>query len=109
LWGVYPPPKIPKIIKKGMLGLDLIWIRSGSGLDQVWTWLRRLRVKSEGPAIGRVCLVLLTDLIIRDGGKLLCQLLKRIMWFSWCWLGGIWGIEGLDTRICLDYLGYKTE
>jgi hypothetical protein len=52
---------------------------------------------------------LLTDLIIRDGGKLLCQLLKRIMWFSWCWLGGIWGIEGLDTRICLDYLGYKTE
>jgi len=37
LVGGIPPPKIPKIIKKGMLGLDLIWIRSGSGLDLVAT------------------------------------------------------------------------
>jgi hypothetical protein len=29
-------------------------------------------------------LVMLTDLIIRVGGKLLCQLLKRFMLFGWC-------------------------
>ena len=84
--------KNTKVFKKGMLSLDLVWNRSGLSLDFVETVEGHGPVKSEDPAIGRVCLVLLTDLIIRVGGKLLCQLLKRIMWFSWCWLGGIWGI-----------------
>ena len=22
------------------------------------------------------------------------------MWFSWCELGGFWGVERLDTRFC---------
>ena len=58
-----------------------------------------MRVKCKDPAIGRVCLVLLTDLIIRDGGKLVCQILKRFMLFGWCGLGGFWGFEGVDRRI----------
>jgi hypothetical protein len=54
--------------------------------------------------VGRVCLVLLTDLIIRDGGKLLCQILKRFMLFGWRGLGGFWGFEGLDKGILLGFL-----
>ena len=40
-----------------------------------------------------------TALIIRVGGKLLCQLFFGFMWFSWCELGGFWRVEGLDTAI----------
>jgi hypothetical protein len=42
--------------------------------------------------------VLLTDLIIRVGGKLLCQLFFGFMLFSWCELGGFLGVEGLDRK-----------
>ena len=42
---------------------------------------------------------MLTDLIIRVGGKLVCQVFLSFKWFDWCWLGGILGFEGLDTRI----------
>jgi len=73
------------------------------------TWLRRLRVKSEDPAVGRVCLVMLTDLIIRVGGKLVCQFLERIMLFGWCGLGGIWGFEGLDKGICWGFCGWDGD
>ena len=52
---------------------------------------------------GRVCLVLLTDLIIRDGWKLLCQLRGTFMLFGWCGLGGFWGFEGLDKGICWGF------
>src|ERR1035437_9653849 len=55
--------------------------------------------------LGRVCLILLTDLIIRDRGKLLCQLLERFMLFGWYRLGGIWGSEGLDKGICWGFCG----
>jgi hypothetical protein len=58
----------------------------------------QLAVKCEGPAAGRVCLVLLTDLIIRVGGKLLCQVFLSFKWFGWCGLGGNWGVEGLDKK-----------
>jgi hypothetical protein len=68
------------------------------GLDLLISGINNLRVKSEDPAIGRVCLVMLTVLIIWDGGKLVCQLLKRIMSFGWCGLGGFWGFEGLDRK-----------
>ena len=61
-----------------MLSLDL----SGLGLDLVATVEGHGPVKCEGPAVGRVCLVLLTDLIIQGGGKLLCQLFFGFMWFS---------------------------
>jgi hypothetical protein len=44
-----------------------------SGINNLKTGNRE-QLKSEGPAVGRVCLVLLTDLIIRRGGKLVCQL-----------------------------------
>ena len=27
------------------------------------------------------------------------------MWFGWCGLGGFWGVEGLDTRICCGKRG----
>jgi hypothetical protein len=68
------------------------------GLDLLISGINNLRVKSEDPAIGRVCLVMLTDLIIRVGGKLLCQLFLIFMWFVWCWLGGNWGFESLDKK-----------
>jgi hypothetical protein len=68
------------------------------GLDLLISGINNLRVKSEDPAIGRVCLVMLTDLIIRVGGKLLCQLFLIFMWFAWCGLGGNWGFEGLDKK-----------
>jgi hypothetical protein len=52
-------------------GLDILI----SGINNLKTGNREQgTVKYEGPAIGRVCLVLLTDLIIRVGGKLLCQI-----------------------------------
>jgi hypothetical protein len=45
-------------------GLDL----SISGINNLKTENRKHgTVKCEDPAVGRVCLVLLTDLIIRDG------------------------------------------
>ena len=22
----------------------------------------------------------------------------KIKWFGWCWLGGIWGFEGVDKK-----------
>ena len=55
-----------------------------------------------------LCVVLLTDLIIRVGGKLVCQLLERFMLFVWCGLGGIWGFEGLDKGICWDFFAGAT-
>jgi len=64
----------------------------------------REQLKAKTRLDGRVCLVLLTDLIIRDGGKLVCQILKRIMLFGWCGLGGFWGFEGLDKGILLGFL-----
>jgi len=51
-------------------------------------------------------LVLLTDLIIRDGGKLVCQVFLSFKWFGWCGLGGIWSFEGLDTGICWGFCGW---
>ena len=27
----------------------------------------------------------------------------RFKLFSWCWLGGIWGFEGLDKGICWGF------
>src|ERR1035437_7724974 len=87
-------------IQKRHVKSGLVWIRSGLSLDLVWTSSLRLRVKCKDPAIGRVCLVLLTDLIIRVGGKLLCQLFFGFKLFSWCLLGGILGFEGLDKGIC---------
>ena len=60
-------------------------------------------VKGEDPAIGRVCLVLLTDLIIRVGVKLLCQLFLLGKWFGWRGLGGILDFEGIDKGICWGF------
>jgi len=37
------------------------------GLDHLISGINDLLVKCEGPAVGRGCLVLLTDLIIRRG------------------------------------------
>ena len=76
-------------------GLDLLI----SGINSLWTvngaaWC----IKCEGPAIGRGCLILLTDLIIRRGGKLVCQVFSGFKLFGWCWLRGIWGFEGLDKK-----------
>jgi hypothetical protein len=39
-----------------------------------------------------------TALIIRVGGKLLCQLFLSFKWFEWRRLGGFWRVEGLDTK-----------
>jgi hypothetical protein len=39
-----------------------------------------------------------TALIIRAGGKLLCQLFLSFKWFEWSWLGGFWRVEGLDRK-----------
>jgi hypothetical protein len=64
-------------------------------------------VKCEDPADGRVCLVLLTDLIIRVGGKLVCQLFLSFKWFGWCGLGGILEFEGLDKGICWGFCGAR--
>ena len=38
-------------------------------------------------------------LIVRVGGKLLCQLFFGFIWFSWYELGGFLGVEGLDRKI----------
>ena len=37
-------------------------------------------------------------LIVRVGGKLLCQLFFGFIWFSWYELGGFLGVEGLDRK-----------
>jgi len=80
------------------------------GLDQLISGINDLPVScwlnAKARRVGRVCFVFLTDLIIRRGGKLLCQLFFWGKWFSWCWLGGIWGVEGLDKRICWGYCGW---
>ena len=78
-------------------------------LDLLIFGINKLLVKSEDPAVGRVCLVLLTDLIIRDGGKLLCQLFLLWKWFDWCGLGGFLGVEGLDTGICWGFCGCEGD
>jgi hypothetical protein len=31
------------------------------------------------------------------------------MLFSWCWLGGIWGFEGLDKGICWVFAGVESH
>jgi hypothetical protein len=49
--------------------------------------------------LGRVCLVLLTDLIIPRGGKLLCQLLRNYIWIVLIELDGFSEWQGLDTAI----------
>ena len=59
-------------------------------------------LKSEGPAVGRVSLVMLTDLIIRDGGKLLCQLRETNILIVLMELGGFSWWRGLDKRICWE-------
>jgi hypothetical protein len=43
-----------------------------SGINNLKTGNRE-QLKAKARLVGRVCLDLLTDLIIRDGGKLLCQ------------------------------------
>ena len=48
-------------------------------------------------ALGRVCLVLLTDLIIQDGGKLVCQLFFGGKWLMASGLGEILRGEGVDN------------
>ena len=53
--------------------------------------------------IGRVCL-LPTALIIRVGGKLLCQLFFGGKWLLGWELWGFWRAEGLDTAILLGFL-----
>jgi hypothetical protein len=68
-----------------------------NGLYYLIFGINHLRLNAKARRIGRVCL-LPTALIIRRGGKLLCQLLKRFMLFGWCELGGIWGFEGLDRK-----------
>ena len=59
-------------------------------------------------ALGRVSLFA-TALIIRGGGKLLCQLFFGFMWFSWCWLGEFLGYEGLDKGFAGDFEGDGTR
>ena len=82
------------------LGLDQICkIFIPDGLDLSISGINDLPVKSEGPAVGRVCLVLLTDLIIPRGGKLLCQLLRNNIWIVLIELDGFWEWQGLDTAI----------
>ena len=81
-----------------------------SGINNLKTGNRKQgTVKCKDPAVGRVCLVLLTDLIIRDGGKLLCQLFLLWKWFDWCGLGGFLGVEGLDTGICWGFCGCEGD
>ena len=91
-------------------GLDLdrvCTIFIPDGLDLLISGINNLPVKCEDPAVGRVCLVLLTDLIIRRGGKLLCQLFLWGKWFGWCGLGGIFDFEGLDKRFCWGFCGVR--
>jgi hypothetical protein len=73
-------------------------ISTGTALRMTIYFPLQLAAKCEDPAIGRVCLVLLTALIIRDGGKLLCQVFLSFKLFGWCGLGGNWGVEGLDKK-----------
>jgi hypothetical protein len=44
-------------------------------------------------------LVLLTDLIIPHGGKLLCQLLGLFIWIALIGLDDFLELQGLDTAI----------
>jgi hypothetical protein len=48
---------------------------------------------------------LLTDLIIRGGGKLLFQLYLWWKLFGWCGLGGFLGVESLDKVNCWGFEG----
>ena len=90
-------------IQKRHVKSGLFCRKSGLGLDLVWTSWRRLRVKCEGPAVGRVCVDLLTALIIRVGGKLLCQVFFGGKWLMRCWLVDFLGAQGLDTRFCWEF------
>ena len=55
-------------------------------------------LKATTRRVGRVFVVLLTDLIIRVGEKLLCQLLGIIIWIVFIELDNFSRRKGLDTR-----------
>jgi hypothetical protein len=54
-------------------------------------------------------LVLLTDLIIRVGGKLLCQLLGNFIWIALIGLDDFLGWRGLDNMKHAQGAGAREE
>jgi hypothetical protein len=85
-------------------GLDLLISGINNLRNNEQGTMNREQLNAKARLVGRVSLFLLTDLIIRAAGKLLCQLFFRFMLFSWCWLGRILGIDGLDKGICWFFL-----
>ena len=76
------------------------------GLDQLISGINDLPVScwlnAKARRVGRVCLVLFTDLIIRVGEKLLCQLRETFIWIVLMELDEFLGWRGLDMRICWE-------